>query len=336
MRLAHLHYLACPACKSPLVVSRIDQQKNERVESGELQCTGCSTLYPIVRYIPRFVSQENYASSFGFQWFKHARTQYDSTSGCDISRQRFFAETGWAHDLSGQTMLEVGSGSGRFTEHAVATGAMVVSLDYSGAVDANYASNGHHENLLIVQADVYQLPFGEATFDKILCIGVLQHTPDVTKAFHALPPFLKHGGNVVIDVYARKSGVLGRLRHLLKTRYWIRPFVRGMPAEKLYRRCDQYIHFMWPVARILNRIPRVGNKLNWFLLIPDYSGQYALAESLLKSWAILDLFDILSPTFDQPQTIETVRQWFHDARLTDIQVKYGYNGIEGRGTKAHS
>jgi hypothetical protein len=93
---------------------------------------------------------------------------------------------------------------------------------------------------------------------------------------------------------------------------------------------------MWPVARLLDRIPRIGNKLNWFLLIPDYSGRYPLSKEALKEWAILDLFDILSPTYDQPQTIEAVRTWFHHANLTDVEVDYGFNGIEARGTKRES
>ena len=65
-------------------------------------------------------------------------------------QKRFFESSKWSRDLKGETILEVGSGSGRFTEHAVSTGAMVISLDYSIAVEANYASNGHNKNLLIV------------------------------------------------------------------------------------------------------------------------------------------------------------------------------------------
>jgi ubiquinone/menaquinone biosynthesis C-methylase UbiE len=284
-----------------------------------------------VRFVPRFVSQENYASSFGFQWVKHARTQYDSTSGVIVSEKRFFEETRWPRDLTGQKMLEVGSGSGRFTEHAVKTGALVVSLDYSYAVDANYASNGHNDNLLIVQGDIYHMPFPRASFDRVICIGVLQHTPDVTQSFLALPPFVKPGGSLVIDVYARKSGVLGMLNHWRKTRYMVRPLVKGVPPDILYARCQRYIHTMWPLARLLNRIPRGGNKLNWLLLIPDYGPHYGLPDNIARDWAVLDLFDILSPAYDQPQTIETVRAWFAQAGMMAVEVHYGYNGIEGRG-----
>lgn len=34
--------------------------------------------------------RENYASGFGLDWTKHARTQYDSYSGIRASEQRFY------------------------------------------------------------------------------------------------------------------------------------------------------------------------------------------------------------------------------------------------------
>src|SRR5437763_11214620 len=110
-----------------------------------------------------------------------------------LSEKRFFEETGWSRDLAGEIILEVGSRSGRFTEQAASTGAIVVSMDYSYAVEANYASNGRRENVLIVQADIYAMPFHSWYFDKVFCFGVLQHTPDVRQAFLALPPMLKAG-----------------------------------------------------------------------------------------------------------------------------------------------
>ena len=53
-----------------------------------------------------------------------------------IFLKKIFESSKWNRDLKGETILEVGSGSGRFTEHAVSTGAMVISLDYSIAVEA--------------------------------------------------------------------------------------------------------------------------------------------------------------------------------------------------------
>jgi SAM-dependent methyltransferase len=328
MRKEHLRHLVCPHCKQDLILTETPSDV-EIVESGTLFCSGCEARYPIVRFIPRFVPLENYASSFGLEWQIHARTQYDDQTGTNTSEKRFFEETRWSRDLSGETLLEVGSGSGRFTDIAVKTGAMVVSLDYSSAVEANYASNGGQANLLIVQGDIYQMPFREAYFDKLLCIGVLQHTPDVKKSFLSLPGYLKSGGKLVVDVYRKYTGLKG----LLNTRYWVRPFTRRMQPEKLYALCERYVKLMWPLAKLIHKIPYIGKNINWALLISDYIGRYNFDDATLREWAILDSFDVLSPAYDSPQTLETLREWFQAAPLRDVEVQYGYNGIEGRGVK---
>ncbi len=328
MRRDHLKYLACPVCRSDLVLSTIRKANADRIEEADLHCSGCNQIFPIVRSIPRFVSAENYALNFGFEWLKHARTQYDSYWGSNLSEKRFFEETHWPRDLSGDCLLEVGSGSGRFTEQAASTGAMVVSMDFSQAVEANYASNGSKDNVLIVQADLYQMPFLLGSFDRVFCFGVLQHTPDVRKAFFELPRYLKPGGYLAMDVYPRHRWY----KQALKTKYWVRPFTRKMELDRLYRLVNGYVNFMWPLSRLIARLP-YGWQFNKFLLVMNYQGLHNLKEDAMKEWAVLDTFDMLSPAYDHPQKIGTVRQWFEEAQLQNIEVHYGYNGIEGRGRK---
>src|SRR5262245_44423388 len=197
----HVRFLVCPTCQTRLTVAERGSVEERCIVEGSLACGSCSATFPIVAGVPRFVGSDNYAESFGLEWSIHSRTQYDSYSGSNVSEQRFFSETRWGRNLHGQTILEVGSGSGRFTEQALSTGALVVSFDYSRSVDANYASNGRSPNVLIVQASVFQMPFTRGSFDKVFCFGVLQHTPDVKSAFLALPQMLKTGGELVIDVY---------------------------------------------------------------------------------------------------------------------------------------
>lgn len=327
MRVQHAELLVCPSCRADLSLRSTDMSPDGRVRSGELTCGACEQAYPIVNSIPRFVPAQNYAAGFGFQWNLHARTQYDDASGASISEQRFFEESRWPRELPGETILEVGGGSGRFTEHAASTGALVASLDYSNAVEANYASNGARPNVLIVQADVYAMPFRRGSFDRCYCFGVLQHTPDVHKTFVALPPMLKPGGCLAVDVYRRPRG----LRRLTATKYYVRPLTRRMQPQALYKLTSRYIRGMWPVARVLRRVPYVGIRLNWALLIPDYGLTYRMSEAQLREWAELDLFDMLSPTYDYPQDVSTLRDWFVEARMTDVDVHVGHNGIEGRG-----
>jgi ubiquinone/menaquinone biosynthesis C-methylase UbiE/uncharacterized protein YbaR (Trm112 family) len=328
MRTDHVRFLVCPECKSDLHLSEIKAIKDDFVEFGQLSCDQCGSEYPIIRHIPRFVPLENYASSFGFEWGAHAKTQYDSYSGAKVSEKRFFEETLWPRDLTGQMILEVGSGSGRFTEQAISTNGMIVSMDYSCAVEANYASNGKRDNCLIVQGDLYHMPFREESFDKLFCFGVLQHTPDVQKAFLVLPSFLKRGGEIAIDLYRKPTGI----RQLMSTKYWFRPITKRMHPPLLYSITSRYIKLMWPLSKFINKLP-FGKQINWALLVADYRGIYDLNEDILREWAILDTFDMLSPAYDIPQSLETVRLWFEQAKLTQVDVRYGFNGIEGRGKK---
>ncbi len=330
MRREFLDYLVCPSCKHTLMLCPGYVMNGGSIADGTLRCVSCTKTYDIIRHVPRFVPLENYASGFGFQWTRHAKTQCDRFSGTSISETRFFSETRWPRDMRTDIILEAGCGSGRFTEQVLGTGATVVAMDYSCAVDASHALNGDNPKLLLVQADIYHFPFKEAFFDKVFCLGVLQHTPDVERAFFALPPVLRAGGSLTIDVYLKRGGLKG----LFETKYWVRPLTRTIPPEKLYRWCKRYITAMWPVARLISRIPYLGRRINWKLLIADRRGEFDLTEEQLQEWAILDTFDMLAHAYDFPQTLQMVQEWFVKAGLQHIDVCYGYNGIEGRGIKA--
>jgi SAM-dependent methyltransferase len=329
MKREHLRYLVCPQCRSERLEAGAEREEAGRIETGTLTCAECGAVYPIVRWIPRFVPLSNYADGFGLQWTKHARTQYDSSSGTTTSRDRFFGQTGWPAKLRGETVLEVGCGSGRFTEQAAATGAMVVSIDLSAAVEANYASNGEKDTVLIVQADLFRLPVQEGGFDRLFCFGVLQHTPDPARAFFDLPQYVKPGGRLAVDVYRR----WGMFKQLTMTKYWARRLTRRMAPERLYRYCERYLSIMWPVAKLVRSIPIVGTRLLWRLLIADYSGRLALSEAQLREWAVLDTFDMLSPVYDDPQTVEAVEEWFRKAGLNEIEVVCRNALVVGRGRR---
>ncbi len=304
-----------------------DEKLDERgVLEGALLEPESGNRYPIVDHIPRFVEPGNYADSFGFQWHLHGHTQYDEYSGMPISANRFFAETRWDRNLQRQLILEAGSGSGRFTRCAAETGATVVSFDYSQAVEANYAMNGHLPDLLIVQADIYRMPFPECAFDKAFCFGVLQHTPHPEKAFYEIVKVLRPGGLIVSDIYLRSY------RQWLHVKPWARRVLRGYSPEELYRITRRYVDFLWPLARRL-RGSRIGQKVI-SRFVADRSNYLTDAnDAMLKEWAYLDTFDWFSPRYDQPQTVETFRSWHRKAGLEQIEVHRGFNGVEGRGRK---
>jgi SAM-dependent methyltransferase len=320
MYLRHLSLLACPDCRNDLRCTGEAVGADGQVVDGTLCCTRCGREFPVIKGIPRFVPRDNYASGFGLEWIRHSRTQYDSYSGLGVSRQRFFDQTKWPQDLTGERVLEVGSGSGRFTEQAANTGATVVTLDYSYAVEANYASNGARPNVLIIQADVFAMPFRPQTFDRVFCFGMLQHTPDPARAFAALPPVVRPGGAICADIYKATL-----FRAFLHTKYYVRPFTRRLDPERLYARACAWVDFMWPLAARIRRLP-MGRAINWRLLVADYSF-LGLKGEMLKEWSYLDTFDMLAPRYDRPARLATVRRWAQQLGLEAMATEYTPHGI---------
>src|SRR5271155_3778907 len=194
IKAATLSYYRCISCDHEAMTYDSDKRVDREFIPESLRCQNCSAVYQIIDGIPRFVSSDNYAQSFGFQWNTHEKTQLDSYSGRPISEKRLFDVTGWPTEMSGQVVLEAGSGAGRFTECLLQTGATVFSFDYSSAVEANARNNGSSEHLFLFQADMRNIPLQRAAFDKVMCLGVLQHTPAPRECFRCLAEMVRPGG----------------------------------------------------------------------------------------------------------------------------------------------
>src|SRR5262245_62171932 len=92
-------------------------EEHGEIIEGRLTDRASGTQHPIVNGIPRFVPAENYAANFGLQWNKFRSTQLDSATGLSFTFNSFWNNTRWKpRELYGKTVLEAGSGAGRFTE----------------------------------------------------------------------------------------------------------------------------------------------------------------------------------------------------------------------------
>jgi ubiquinone/menaquinone biosynthesis C-methylase UbiE len=285
--------------------SKLLEQEKQYVDTN-------GNSFPVVKGVLRFISDDNYAESFGFQWNKFQKTQIDRESkNSSQSRERFFAETGWdKEDLTGKNVLEVGSGAGRFSQIVLDhTKANLYSVDYSDAVTANYKNNGHHSDRFhLYQASVYELPFPDNSFDKVFCFGVLQHTPDFKKSVECLIAKAKKGGEVVVDFYP-----INGWWTKVHSKYILRPFTKKMSHEKLLTKIERNADRLIGMYNFFDRIG-IGRFVNRFLPVCDIKGTlpHNLPKEELREWVILDTFDMFSPEHDHPQKISTVKQWFEE------------------------
>ena len=332
MRREALQILAAPDTGAPLTLEPGLEYSGELVE-GRLLEPSSGRRWVISRAIPRFVEQDGYAASFGEQWHRYRCAQIDRFNGTTLSHDRLFKGTGWrAEELRGQRVLEIGCGAGRFTQVLLDAGAEVYALDASRAIDACWHNHAPHPALTLVQADVYHLPFQRDAFDKVLCYGMLQHTPDVKRAFMSMVPFLKPGGGLAIDVYNKFSGRQRINRWTAK--YWWRPLTSRLSPAQLARFVEWYVPLWLPIDTLLARVPTLGRYLVSIVPCWNYSGRLPLSAPQLKEWAVLDTFDALSACYDSPQRIEDVQAWFAEAGLESVEVRFGGNGIIGNGRRA--
>ena len=285
-------------------------------QAAEGLVENCALIFPKKNGAYRIVEDNNYTQNFGYQWNKFAGTQVDKASKLQISKTRFFAETNWdKEDLSGKNILEIGSGAGRFTQIILDhTNANLYSVDYSNAVEANYKNNGPNEKLQLFQASIYDMPFAKAQFDKVLCLGVLQHTPDFEASVKALIEMAKPGAEVVVDFY----GVNGWWTKL-HAKYMYRRFTKKMSHEKLYKLINRNIDWMMQTSIFFTKIG-LGEMLNRFIPICDIARTLPATVSYrqLREFCVLDTFDMFSPEYDNPQTIDTVANWFKKYGMEDV------------------
>lgn len=326
MKTELLELLRCPKTGQRLTLET-DLNNSQEVEAGWLVSEDGLHRYPVHNGIPRFVPESNYADNFGMQWNHFRQTQLDSHSGRSISADRFWLATNWSPaDLKDQWVLDAGCGAGRFAEVALKAGARLVALDYSSAVDACYANLKHYPNLHVVQGDIYALPFAQGAFPFVYSLGVLQHTPDVAKAFAALPPMVQAGGQLCVDYYWK------RFRTMLHAKYLVRPFTKRMSQPKLFSLLQRWVPGLLVVSQTLGRVPLLGRVLKRLVPVADYTNDHPLTAQQLKEWALLDTFDMLAPAYDSPQTATTARRWFEESRFVNIQVGH-WAHLGARGTK---
>lgn len=297
-----LEILVCPKCFDKLECTATEQT-NEDISEGTLFCKKCEADYDIVKGIPRFIKNNNYASSFGYQWNLFRKEQIDSFNGTELSAKRFWSETNWKKDeLKGEWVLDAGCGAGRFLDVASQSEADIVGIDISNAIEAAKENLQGKENVHFVQASIYELPFKPGTFDKCYCIGVIQHTPDPHKTMHTLAKQIKKGGDLAVTIYERNFATL------FNTKYLIRPLTKKFSNQTLLNLIEKTMPVLFPVTNFLFKIPVLGRFFAFTIPVANYVNEPALTKDQRYKWAILDTFDMLSPAFDQPQTEkETVK-----------------------------
>jgi len=315
----------------PALVDPQSLESLEATEGGFQSASG--NHYQIIAGIPRVVPDlSNYADAFGEQWKRWRLAQLDSHTGTTITADRLNRCLGseLIDVLSGEEtvqVLEAGCGAGRFTEVLLGYPAVrLTSTDLSSAVESNQINFPQNERHRIIQCDICRAPFKPQSFDVVVCLGVIQHTPDPEATIQKLFEQVKPGGWLVIDHYAPSFAYYTKVTALL-----LRPILKRFGPATRMRVCEILTTLFFPAHRLARRMPkaqrlisRVSPLLTYFHDLPQ------LSDSLQYQWALLDTHDSLTDWHKHLRTPEQIENLLAKLRCVNTWVASGGNGVEAR------
>lgn len=300
--------LRCPACAGQLALEGADV----------LACVGCSTRYPITGGVPRMLAVgtrsaeetavvQRTADSFAYEW--------ERFGGMRDEWVKNFADYMRPHtpqSLTGKSVLDVGTGSGRHSFHAAQAGAQVVAVDLGASIDV--ARHNLPDSVLTAQADAEALPFELESFDLVMSIGVLHHLPDTERALRSIARYAKPGGHVHVYLYWVPEQAWHR--RVLRAVTALRRVTVRLPHPVLHALCYPLAALLW--------VGIVGP----YRLLRTRRRTARLAAALpLKTYAdypfsvlVNDQFDRFSAPLERRFTADEVRAAMEAAGLEDVVV----------------
>lgn len=294
----------CPRCSA-----------NLGVQENEMHCLACGRVAVMKRGVWDFVVDDDYAASFARQWSRYSRTQLDSSNGTAISCDQFVQVTGWSGtELEGNTVLDAGCGSGRYSEVVLGFGARLVAMDLSEAAYTARENLDRDKGAVVLRGNLLHPPLAPALFDKVVSIGVLQHTPDPLEAARQLMQLVRPGGQLAIWMYER------RWYTECLPKFWLRRVARYLSPARVFQMSRLLVGVFTPAARLIGSIRHRGLRrlLSSLLPIASYWGSLPLDRDQQIEWSLLDTHDWLSPTYDFPQRYHDLARALFEAGASDV------------------
>lgn len=103
----------------------------------------------------------------------------------------------------GEKILDAGCGFGLYSFALAKNGVTVVGVDFDEKqilMARQWAKNLMFPNVRFEVQNICKLPYEDESFDKILCVAVMEHVPEDERAFSELVRVLKDGGILVLAV----------------------------------------------------------------------------------------------------------------------------------------
>lgn len=314
-----LDILCCPNCKHSLTLIEREVANNEVID-GILKCNNCQNSFKIIKGVPRMIvslSDQKIDENWDFQWSKRAEKKFEITFKYGKTEEDelndFFNYLGVIpDDLKGKYILDAGCGIGRLTKMLGNHDAEVFGIDMSSSIEYAYEYCKPFKNVNIIQANILNIPFKNATFDYVWSKGVIHHTGNAKYAFENLCDLLKSSGKLFVWVYSKKHPTfVSKLRDFLKISHKI-------PRRILFYFC-YFLALPLSLVKIARKLLRLEETPNGYLSI--------------RTNAFI-LFDVLSPEIATRHSKEEIIGWFNKKNFHNIIIEEaGGGGIAVRGIK---
>jgi SAM-dependent methyltransferase len=206
-----------------------------------------------------------------------------SASGLE-ARFRFFRHL-WRAVPADLRYLDVGCGAGTYTRWLSEQGLQVVGVDYSQPT-LTKARARIPASIPLCTADARHLPFPDATFDGVVCFGVLQATSQSLPIARELARVLKLDGVLWIDalnVGALAARITGMRRQMKGMQMHLRYESRHALCRQLENAGFEQLAMHW--------LPIAPSKLHWMQPLLETT----LARSILRG--ITPMGSLLSHSF---------------------------------------
>ncbi len=164
----------------------------------------------------------------------------------------------------GESVLDVGAGTGVSTEELARSGAFAVGVDLS--VGMLRAGRAVRPRVPLLAGDALRLPFADGTFDAVTISFALRNVVDTDAALRELGRVTRPGGRLVVCEFSHPTNAAFRTAYLSY-------LMRSLPAvaRRVASNPDAYVYLAesiraWPDQRgLADRIARSGSwsRVGW-------------------------------------------------------------------------
>lgn len=264
--------MCCPRCQSPLVVREDD-----------IACACCDNQFDVQDDIPLLYWPNEWETSKE-QVAEKVRAFYEETpfpnyddfdsvgSLMEKARRGLFARLLDEQVPLGTRVLECGCGTAQLSifmgiapRTVFGTDVCLNSLRLGQGFKEKYGLSGVH----LLQMNLFRPVFRPASFDLVICNGVLHHTPDPFLGLKTIAALARPGGFVLVGLYHKYGRIITNTRRMIFRHFgqrftFLDPNLRARYTSEVKKRAwflDQYKHpheSQHTINEVLQWLPRVG------------------------------------------------------------------------------